>query len=73
MTIPKKGSRSIEVNGRQYRWMVSAYGPDDDIWVKVTVEDQESGEIKQTKRKGFMGDHPAVKPEAVKEFILSAF
>jgi len=71
MTLPKKSSRGIEVDGRLYRWMVRKAGLDS---VRLTVEDQETGEMRQRFfHEGWEGDPPAVRPGKVRDFILSEF
>jgi len=73
MTIPRKKSRPIEVNGRQYRWMVKPKKPKEKGWVRVTIEDQETGEIQQVDRRGFMSALTRVSPMDVREIILTQF
>lgn len=72
MTLPKKPSRPIEVNGRHYRWMVK---PEKHLegWVRVTIEDQETKKVYQTRRRGFMDANARVTPGDVKEIILNHF
>lgn len=73
MTLPKKASRAIEVNGKTFRWMVKKV--DDDGQARLTVEDSETGEIRQRMYRGWaMGDGPeAVTPGDVKQFIIERF
>lgn len=73
MALPKKASRPIEVNGRQYRWMVKRVTKSEKDWVRVTIEDQETGEIVQSRRHGWEGDAPMITPRDVKEIILARF
>jgi hypothetical protein len=62
MTLPKKASRSIEVNGRQYRWMVrkTKASMGKSPMLRLTVQDEETGELLQ---RDFPDHHPSVKPE----------
>lgn len=48
MTLPKKASRAIEVDGHPYRWMVRRRGPN----VRLTVEDSKTRDV-------FQKDYPA--------------
>ena len=79
MTLPKKVSRDIEVNGKTYRWMVKRVGEKLDGTARLTVENSETGEIKQRMFRG-MGlrgmeahDSPRIGPGEVKEFIHERF
>lgn len=76
MTIPRKKSRPLTVAGREFRWMAK---PKKD-WngrvesVRVTIEDQETGEVRQfTQRSWDDGSPRSVKPSDVKERIFSLF
>ena len=67
MTLPRKASRSIEVNGRPYRWMVrrtkatmASETNDGQPKLRLTVESEETGELQQ---RDFPDHHPGVKPE----------
>lgn len=71
MTLPRKKSRPIEVNGRLYRWMIKST-VDQDV-VRLTVQDQKTGELRQRRIQGWRGDSPTVTPRDVKEFILYRF
>lgn len=72
MSIPKKTSRPIRVEGRRYRWM--ARRTSEVSKVRLTVEDQETGELHQTTIRSWeKGDAPVVTPARVKEFILYRF
>lgn len=79
MALPKKPSRNIEVNGRTYRWMAKRVGPVKDGLARLTVEDPETGEIKQRAFRGFglegmeVHDPPRITPADVKEFIIERF
>ena len=72
--MPKKKSRPIEVNGRNYRFTVKAFGPDHDIWAEATIQDVVTGETKKGRRRSPGGEgHPMMKPSDVREIILAKF
>jgi hypothetical protein len=79
MTLPKKASRDIEVNGKTYRWMVKRVGPVKEGTARLTVEDPATGEVKQRMFRGSgwegmeVHDPPRVTPGEVKGFILERF
>lgn len=79
MTLPKKPSRDIEVEGHTYRWMVKSFGPRADGTVRLTVEDPATGEVQQRVFRGFgipgveAHDPPTVTPGDVKQFIHERF
>lgn len=70
MALPKKNSRLIEVNGRSYRWM--AKKTQDPTRVRLTVQDEATGEIHQRTVSGWDGS-PNVTPGVAREFILERF
>jgi len=61
MTLPRKASRSIEVNGRHYRWMVKRCR--NEVGVRpslhLTVQDEETGELHQRDFPTHVGKDPA--------------
>lgn len=71
MTLPKKASRDIEVNGRRYRWMVRKVGAGPSV--RLTVEDPGTGEVRQKDFHERWEITPAVRPGKVRDFILNAF
>lgn len=80
MTLPKKASRAIEVKGKSFRWMVKSTVDKDRV--RLTVENTETGETKQTFFRGYHidggdedepGDAPAVTPGDVKGFIIECW
>lgn len=79
MTLPKKASRNIEVEGKTYRWMVKRVGEKKDGTARLTVEDPETGEVKQRVFRGFglrgveAHDPPRITPGDVKQFIHERF
>ena len=72
MTIPKKKSRPIQVDHHQYRWMVKRSEVAGFAWmddtIRLTVENNETGELHQTQQVG-----GTVTPGDVREFILDKF
>lgn len=74
MTMPGKKSRSVEVRGKQYRWMVKrTSGVGLPPTIRLTVEDQSTMDIFQ---KDFPPTDdgegtPSVTPSDVREFIRS--
>ena len=79
MTLPKKASRPIEVEGKTYRWMVRRTGPVKDGTARLTVEDPETGEVRQRVFRGWgvpgeeCFEPPRVTPHDVKQFIYERF
>ena len=79
MTLPKKASRAIEVDGKTFRWMVKRVGEKKEGTARLTVENPETGEIKQRMFRGLgvrgveAHDPPRVTPAEVKEFIIERF
>lgn len=74
MTMPKKGSRNIEVNGQKYRWRAKAYEPEyGEIFAKLTVEAPDGRVETKTKFANELFTHPMFTPADVREFILEAF
>lgn len=73
MAISRKDSRPIKVNGRAYRWMVKRVTRSERDAVRITVEDQETGELVQSVRRGWEGDAPRITPGVVKEIVLARF
>lgn len=86
MSLPKRTSRPIEVNDRQYRWMVRRCRNPVGVLpsLRLTVQDQVTNELLQRDfpehtgtRKDECGfDEPApttVSPADVKAFILERF
>jgi len=82
MPLPKKSSRPIEVNGRQYRWMVRRClrRSEPGHCLRLTVQDQATEELLQREfpeHTGFNLDNEpvpnTVSPADVKEFILERF
>jgi hypothetical protein len=79
MTLPKKASRDIEVNGKTYRWMAKRVGEKQYGTTRLTVENLETGEIQQRLFRGFglrgveEYDPPRITPADVKQFILERF
>jgi len=73
MAISRKDSRPITVRGRSYRWMAKRVTRSERDAVRITVEDQGTGELVQSVRRGWEGDSPAVTPGVVKEIILARF
>lgn len=74
MTIPKKSSRPITVNGRLYRWMVKPTV--DKTRVGLTVQDTVTSELQQGELTSWSGEHaetPVVTPGDVKGFIMRRF
>ncbi len=72
MSLPKKDSRPIKVQGRAYRWMVKPTVDSDRV--RLTVQDEVTGELHQRQMQGYDGDPPApVTPAIVKEFIIERF
>ena len=74
MTLPRKASRDIEIDGKIYRWMVKRIGERKDGTARLTVENPDTGEIKQQMFRG-MEEHdpPRITPIDVKEFIYERF
>lgn len=75
MSLPKKNSRLIEVDGRTYRWMAKAIqvDPGESARSRLTVQDEVSGEIHQRTLRGWDGGPVSVTPATAKEFILERF
>jgi hypothetical protein len=86
MTLPKKDSRPIEINGRSYRWMVRRCRNKDGVKpsLRLTVQDEHSGELLQrdfpehvgyrTNEYGEQEPRPnTVTPVDVKAFIFERF
>lgn len=72
--MSKKKSRPIEVGGRNYRYMVKAFGEDHDIWAEATIQDVETGETQKGRRRPNEAfAHPSMKPSDVREIILAKF
>lgn len=79
MTLPKKPSRDIEVEGKTFRWMVKRVGPRTNGTVRLTVENPDTGEVKQRLFRGYgipgeeAFEPPSVGPADVKQFIYEGF
>jgi hypothetical protein len=71
-TLPKKTSRPITINGREYRWMVKTTVDKDTV--RLTVQDVKTGETHQRDVRDREGlSPPPVTSATVKEFILVKF
>ncbi len=83
MALPKKGSRSIQVNNRTYRWMVRKVQADGagDPRLRLTVQDPETMELHQRHFPAYTGKFTpdndpianSVTTADVREFICTKF